>query len=753
MKGEAVIPLNDEIDIRAMLDLLMKNVKPIALWMIVFVLGGMLYLVAATPIYRANITVQVEDNSDLTSAAVGSVIGGLSSLFDIKSTDAGEIEILRSRLVANKAVNSLALYIEAQPKRFPLIGAWIARHNQGGVSKPGIFGMGGYAWGNEQIAVSQFDVPRDWENDLFTVTALGGGGYRLSGDDLKSDVVGRVGTPLDVDEGQGPVRLLVTGLNGPAGVVFQLRRHARLVVLESLRQQLNISELGKDQSGMIGVTYDDSDPVRASEILNDIADSYVAQNLSRKVETADKSLKFLQGQLPDVRHQLEEAEDRLTAYQNRRKVVDLGEQAKGILTQSADAQTTLFQLQQKRKELLATLSERHPLVVSVDKQIAAAQQTLGDFELELRGLPNDQQGIVRLTRDVRVETEIYLGLLGSVQQLRLARAGGVGNVRVIDRAIVSEAPVRPRSIIILSLSLVIGLFVGVVASFLRIALSGRITDPVDIERQTLMEVIAAIPVSEAQHQLTRLARQGIEGGAVLSIRTPRDTAVEALRTLRTAVQFALPEHGKRVVLVTGPSEGVGKSFTASNLSVLLGVADKRVLLIDADLRRGRLRQEFGVTARLGLSDVLRGNETVESAITQGVAPNVDLLSAGSLDGHPDELFEKANVKELIETLASRYDVIVIDSPPVLPVTDTAILASIADVVLLVAKSGMTTGGEILETVKRLQRAGSDVKYVVFNSFKPGLRSQQYRYYRGYYQQPATPAPLSEPRRRDSGERE
>jgi tyrosine-protein kinase Etk/Wzc len=408
----------------------------------------------------------------------------------------------------------------------------------------------------------------------------------------------------------------------------------------------------------------------------------------------------------------------------------------------------LFQLQQKRKELLATLSERHPLVVAVDKQIAAAQRTFGNFELELRGLPNDQQGIVRLTRDVRVETEIYLGLLGSIQQLRLARAGGVGNVRVIDRAIVSEAPVRPRSIIVLPLSLVIGLFVGVVAAFLRIALSGRITDPVDIERQTLMEVIAAIPVSDAQRQLTRLARQGIEGRAVLSIRTPRDTAVEALRTLRTAVQFALPEQGKRVVLVTGPSEGVGKSFTASNLSVLLGVADKRVLLIDADLRRGRLRQEFGVGARVGLSDVLRGNETVESAIAQGVAPNVDLLSAVSFDDHPDELFEKAHVKELIETLASRYDVIVIDSPPVLRVTDTTILASIADVVLLVAKSGMTTSGEILETVKRLQRAGSDVKYVVFNSFKPGLRSQQYRYYGEYYRQPAGAASAGDPLRHE-----
>jgi tyrosine-protein kinase Etk/Wzc len=494
--------------------------------------------------------------------------------------------------------------------------------------------------------------------------------------------------------------------------------------------------MGKDQSGVIGVSYDDADPVRASEILNDIADSYVAQNLSRKIETADKSLQFLQGQLPDVHHQLEQAEDRLTAYQNRRKVVDLGEQAKSILVQSSEAQTSLFQLQQKRKELLSTLSERHPAVQAIDRQITAAQQTLGNFELELRGLPNDQQGIVRLTRDVRVETEIYLGLLSSIQQLRLARAGGVGNVRVIDRAIVSEVPVRPQPIIVLAVALFAGLFAGVVASFFRIALSGRISDPVDVERQTLMEVIAAIPVSEAQRQLTRLARRGIEGGAILSLRTPRDTAVEALRTLRTAVQFALPAEGKRVVLITGPSEGVGKSFTAANLSILLGVADKRVLLIDADLRRGRLRQEFNIKTRLGLSDVLHGTETAESVISKGVATNVDLLSGGSFDGHPDELFEKADIRGLITALASHYDVIVIDSPPVLPVTDTAILASVADLVLLVAKSGMTTAGEILETVKRLQHGGAKVRQVVFNGFKPGLRSQQYRYYGEYYRRPA-----------------
>ncbi len=740
MKGGAAIPRNDDVDIRSTLDLLMGSAKPIAASVAAFLLLGAVYLTVATPVYRADITVQVEDSTDLASSAISNVVGGLATLFDIKSTDDGEMEILRSRLVTEKAVDSVRLAVTATPKRFPLIGAKIASRNRT-LSTPGIFGFGGYTWGTESIDVDSFEVPRDFEDDTFIVTALGDGRFRLSGGDLDSSVAGETGVPLTVRTDAGPMSILVAALAGKPGAAFKVSRHSRQKVIQDLREKLKIAELGKDQSGVIGVSYDDIDPTRAAAVLNAIAWNYVRQNRDRKAETANQSLEFLQGQLPDVQQQLEQAENRLTAYQNRRKVIDLSDQAKAVLSQSVDAQMALVQLQQKRKELLATLSERHPAVRALDQQIDAARENIAGFERGLQRLPDDQQGMVRLTRDVRVKTEIYIGLLNSVQQLRLAKAGGVGNVRIIDHAVVAEDPVRPKPLIVVAIALVAGLFVGVAGCIVRASLSGRVTDPGEVEREALMEVAAAIPVSNGQRQLTRLSRHGGVGGpSVLAVRARRDPAVEALRALRTVVQFALADNpAARIVLVTGPTEAVGKSFTAANLSVLLGGAGKRVLLIDGDLRRGRLQADFDVSKTAGLAEVLQQTASLDASIVRAVAPNVDLLGPGRIFGEPDELFGNASVTARLRALATGYDVVVLDTPPVLAVSDTSLLAPAADLVLLVVRSGKTTSGEIVETVKRLERSGAHSTQIVFNGFRPGLRSRQYGYY-GYRQPYGAPVP-------------
>lgn len=725
---------DQDVDVMSMIDLVAKNWRVVAVTTAVFLLLGMLIMVTTAPVYRSDIMVQVEDSTDLASQAANGVVGGLAALFDIKSTDDGEMQILDSRLVTQSALDTLLLYIDAEPKRFPLFGGFITRtfHPQ---FAPGVFGFGGYAWGNERIDVPRFDVPADYEGDSFKVTYLGGRSYRLSGGDLDKDVVGQFGTLLDVSTDEGEIHLLVHAIDGEPGVVFKLRRLSRQDVWQHLQKDLKITELGKEQSGVIGVSYDASDPRRASEILNLIADSYVRQNQQRKIAAADQSLRFLQSQLPDSQHALSVAEDRLTAYQNSHRVVDLTEQSKSILGQLVDAQTALFQLQQKRHELTATLEPQHPSVVAVDQQIATARDTIETYERQLQALPDNQQGIVRLTRDVRVQTEIYLGLLQSVQQLRLARAGGIGNVRVIDRAIGAESPQYPKAIVVLPISIAAGLIVGMMATIALSIFAGRVNDPSDIERGMLMDVMASIPISTAQRRLVRLVKRGVEQPSVLAKRAPHDNAVAALRSLRTAVQFALAERGTgQIVLVTGPSPGVGKSFTAANLSVLLGLAEKKVLLVDGDLRRGTLHVTFGIDNGPGVSGLLDGSTTAAAAIVRNVSKNVDLLRSGHPVGEPDELFASVALRDLATRLAAPYDVVIIDSPPVLPVADTAIVAPAADLVLLVVRAGVTTSGEIAEALKRLQRAGSPPARIVFNGLRHGIRSKRYGYYGGYYRQ-------------------
>lgn len=730
MTQRTVNTANDEVDIRSTLDMLVEQRMAIALTTVTFVILGILYLLVAPPVYQANITVQVEDSpNDVASAAMGSVIGGLSSLFSVKSTDDGEMEILHSRLVTTQAVEAERLFIEARPLRLPLIGTAVARRVTG-LSTPGFLGLGGYVWGKERIDVAQFDVPKPWVDDKFVVTALGDGRYAVSGDDLTRTIEGRVGVALIAHTEEGPISLKIERLDGLAGAKFELRRRSRNDVVEELQKKLVVTELGKDQSGVIGVKIKDSDPVRAAAILNVIADRYVAQNRDRKAETADQSLRFLQGQLPAVHRQLQEAEDRLTTYQQRRKVVSLSDQAKALLGNYVDASTALLQLQQKRRELLATLSERHPQVLALDRQIGAAKSDVSDIEGTLGQLPTDQQGMVRLTRDVQVQTQLYIGLLNSIQQLQLARAGGVGNVRVIDHAVVPDKPLWPKPLIIIAASFGGGLFLGIIGCFTRAALTGVVIDPHDVERQTLTDVTAVIPASAGQRRIARHRRKGGHGPFVLATRVPRDPAVEALRLLRTSLQFSkVADVSSHIVLITGATEGVGKSFTATNLAVLLGRAGKRVLLVDADLRRGRLHRDFARPAGPGLAELLLGRAAASDLILPEVSAHVDLLRAGSAQ-EPDELFERADVRGALRALADSYEFLIVDSPPVLGIADTELLRPAANIVLLVVRSGRTTTAEIIETAKRLHRVGSGSIDVVFNGFTPGLRSKQYGYY-GY----------------------
>lgn len=730
MKRSSDSPEANEIDIRSVLDLLIERKKTIALAMVSFGLLGVLYLLVVPPVYQANITVQVEETgSDMASSAIGSVIGGLATLFDVKSTDDGEMEILHSRLVTTRAIDVERMFIEAVPKRIPLFGAALARHVDG-LSTPGIFGFGGYVWGKESIDVERFDVPKAWENDKFVLTALGDGRYRLSGEDLDASLDGMVGVPLEASTDAGPVALTVARLEGKAGAQFKLVRRPRQEVVEDLQKKLVVTELGKDQSGVIGVKYKDGDPVRAAAILNVIADRYVEQNRERKAETADQSLRFLQGQLPDVRHQLEQAEDRLTTYQLKRNVVSLSDQSKALLGQYVDATTALLQLQQKRQELLSTLSEQHPQVVAIDRQIAAEKASIADMEGNLDHLPVDQQGMVRLSRDVQVQTQLYVGLLNSIQQLQLARAGGVGNVRVIDHAVVPERPLWPKPLLVIVAALGGGLFVGVLGCFASAALTGVLTDPQDIERQTFTEVSTVIPLSPGENRIGRHRRKGGLAPYVLALRVPHDPAVAALRLLRTSLLLSAREDdGPRILMITGPTSGVGKSFTAMNLAVLLGRAGKRVLLIDADLRRGRLNRAFGRPDGPGLAELVTGAAVASDLILKGVSDNVDLLRSGTAQD-ADELLERGDIRAVIHAIAETYEFVIMDSPPVLGVADTELLRTAADAVLLVVRSGRTTAAEIVETGKRLQRGDSGAVDVVFNGLRAGLSSKQYAYY-GY----------------------
>jgi tyrosine-protein kinase Etk/Wzc len=678
---------------------------------------AVLYALVAKPVYEANLMIHVEEESPNASK---NILSEASSLFETKKAAIAEMELLRSRMVVSRAVDNLQLYIELRPRYFPVVGFWFASQNGGALSQPGLFGHGGYVWGGEKAEVPLFEVPDAWLGREFTLTALGGQRYRFSGGGQRIVFDGDVGLRYRVPTPDGTIELKVERMSANAGARFVLRRMSRLTLLQSVQNALLITEQGK-QSGIIEVKLQGEDARRTHSLLSEIGREYMRQNLARKTEEAEKSLAFLNQQLPVLKRQLEQAEDRYNQFRNAHGTVDLREEARMSLAQAAAARARRIELIQKKTELLARFTENHPVVAAINRQRREVDAEIAEVSERIRSLPVLEQDEARLTRDIKVNTDLYTALSNTAQQLRLISVGRVSNVRMVDAPIAPEKPLKPNRPLIVALALVTGLFLGILVAFARKAMSGGIDDPQTIERLLRARVVyATIPHSGNQDRLVRRARN--DGGVLplLASIIPEDAAVESLRSFRAALQFAMPHFRNNIVMFAGPTRGIGKSFVSANFAAVMAASGQRVLLIDADLRNGQLHRYFGVGRECGLSRAILGQPTVEDIIHHDVVENLDFIPTGELPPNRSEFLLHLNLKDLLHQVAAGYDLVLLDPPPLLDVADSLIVGAHAGAVFIVARSGQTNEGEINESIKRLNHAGISPQGVLFNGMAPRL---------------------------------
>ena len=709
----------DEINLLELLDVVLDSRWLIAGVTAVALAGGGAYALLSTPIYEANTLIQVEDNS---SGGVGNLLGDVGGMFDIKSSAAAEIEILRSRLVLGQAVNNLQLDLSITPKYLPVVGAWLARRAIE-PSSPGFLGMGGYVSGNEALRVAYFEPPQALEGQRFSLVLTAAGYDLLSSNDTLLGQ-GKLGEKLEFTVGGQSGVLLAAAATGRPGAEFHITRFSRLGVTESLQNRINISEKGK-QSGVINASLQGADPVNIAKVLNEVGALYVRQNVERKAAEAEKSIAFLNTQLPQLRKQLETSENKFNQFRNQSGTFDLGGEAKVVLDQAVKFQTDLVGLQQKRKELEARFTAQHPSIQTLDAQIKSIQSELTKLTDKVKTFPNVEQDLLRLTRDVKVDNELYTSLLNSFQQLRLIKEGKVGNVRIVDVAVAPERTVKPQRALVLALAGILGLLAGLAFAFVRNSLRAGIKDPSEIEQHASLNVFAIVPHSDAQAMQTKAIKGKEMGNHVLAVVDPQDPVVESLRSLRTALQFAMLDTASNIVLITGPTPGIGKSFTSVNFAAVLGAADKKVLLIDADLRKGYLNQYFGQPRERGLSEVISGTLPLGDALRRNVMPNVDFLATGTLPPNPAELLMTPAMHTVLQQVSSQYDLVLIDTPPVLAASDTAILAPLVGAVFMVARAEVTSLGELQEAAKRLTQSGVQTRGVIFNGLNVSKRRYGY----------------------------
>lgn len=687
---------------------------------------GVAYTLLATPIYQSNLLVQVEDAAPDTK----SFLGDVSSLFDVKTPATGEIQVLQSRMVLGAAVDQTRLYIDAQPRYLPLIGRWLA-HRADGLSTPGLLGLGGYVSGTERIDIARMDVPEAMEDgEPFIVTAGDEGRYTLRHDLLDSPLHGTVGQLVEQDLGSGErIAVLIERLDGKPGAQFVVRRASRLKTIESLQDRLQLTEQGK-QSNVISAMLQDKDRPRLIGILNAIGDQYVRQNVERKAAEAEKTLVFLDQQLPEFRRQLDASDSAIAAFRQKNGTVAFDEEARSVLEQTVSLQTKLLEAQQQRREVVTRFTDRNVRVQTIDRTIAAIQKEIDGLNARVSRMPAIQQEAIRLERDVRVNAELYQSLRNNVLQMRLVKEGKTGNVRLLDKATLPKEPVKPKKALILAAALALGLLAGAALAIVRALFLRGVSDPQEIEAHTGLSVYATVPYAADQSALDLRVDAGVQGVQLLAEHQPDSQPIEALRSLRVALQFAGLEAENNRILITGPTPGIGKSFISANFAATLAHAGKRVLLIDADLRKGHLQKLLGLPREGGLSDLLSGELTAQQAVHANVLPNLDMLTTGKLPVNPADMLMSDTFVRMLDTLSAAYDTVIVDTPPVLVAADTAAVAPHCGVVLLVARADQTQLGELNESARRLAQGGKRASGVVFNGMDLTRRhygSYGYRY--------------------------
>jgi tyrosine-protein kinase Etk/Wzc len=668
---------------------------------------GVLYLCAARPVYRSTALMQVEE-----PPTIGAALERLSPFLEQKTSLEGYIEIMRSRMVLGPVVDELSLDVVAEPRHFPIVGDAIARRHRGAPAAP-FLGPRRFAWGGEEIAVTRLRVPSDLVGKPLTLTALEDGAYRLADPTGRLLLEGRVGTAVSGGGEGSPLELLVSKLTARAGTEFRIEKLRRDDVVEALQRNLRIDEKVK-KSGVIVVELDGPEQRLLAPILSSLSSGFLRQNMERRSEEAAKTLQFLESQLPALKAKMDAAEAALVQYRTKRGTVELPIEAKTTVERLAELDKAVADLEAEHAQLSKRYTRSHPDLVALGRKIQAVRNERAALDDRVRTMPDTEMGAARLVRNANVATDLYALLSNQAQVLRVAKAGTIGTVRLIDPPVVSQRPVSPNAAAVLALALVFGLGVGATLVIARRMFDDAAGDPQEIETATGLPIFATIPHSVREAHLDRSKRAARE---LLALAAPGDPATEHLRALRTALAFALKARGN-IVAVSSPSPGAGKTFVCANLGHLLAAAGKRVLLVDADLRRGALHRFFSTELRPGLADFLADTVPGERAIQATGTPNVELVARGDASSKPGELLTSPRLSEFLGEASKRYDVVVVDTPPILAVADALLVERCASVNLLVVRARQHRVPEIALALDQLARSGIAVHGGILNDARP-----------------------------------
>ena len=730
--------------------------------------AGVLYVLLATPQYRAEALLRVQSKAGTSISALSDVSGSMAA--DASANDESDVLTSRSVVTAAIAQTGAETVVETQ-SHFPLIGSYLAsRHASDSELAPALFGLDQYAWGGERMKPGVFTVPESALRAKFHVVAGQSGRWTLYDKDDRQLAQGRVGETVsfqvNTPDGQAPGELRIDALRARPGVSFELRKYSQQMTFDNVIARLRTSIPPRESSlrdpSLIHLSYQAESPLLAQAMVNAIIKTYQERDVERRAAQAQTSLDFLKKRLPALKQDLESAEKRLNAFRTQTGTVDMAQQNTALITRMSRLEEQQTNLQLALDAAQHRYRPENENYQSALTQLNQVKREIADTSKIAANLPTVQRQYVELARDVAVTTQLYTSVLTNAQQLEVAAASTPPGIAVVDWAVAPEKQSWPRAWIVLLGSIFGGMFISTVAIYL-IAMNRReLRSPEEIDYFSPLPRLAVIARSSAQlRQDVRALTHNAAPAKLLAMSSPTDPSVEALRSLRNSVRAMLSgapvsmghpalsgfnalnpmnamsfgattsvmnpayiadtnHHGGKVILFTGPTQGVGKSFVSSNFAYLLAETRASVLLIDADMRQGRLRHLVDGRTGPGLAEVLEGSARVDEAIVS-LGGGLSMMDAGAFyPENPAELLGRPAFQETLTMLRDIYDYVVIDSPPVLPVSDALSIAmQNCDLVLLVSRADRTGARQLEETLRRLENVGAKVGGHVFNGFAPG----------------------------------
>ncbi len=735
-----------EVHLSDYLNVVLRRWKIVALVFLLVFSAITAYTFITKPVYEAASSIEVG----------GKKKSGLLAELDLGGEGSVEtdIEKLRSRTLAEKVIRQLNLH-------------WQLEDSSDGID----------------LEILEFSVEGDLAGLRLELT--GPDSYRVADLAGRQLATGRSGEPCIFPAG----RIKLDIRQGASGAYLELQRIPLDELLIAFANNLSVGEVGK-MTNVVRVSYRSTDPVQARNVVNLLIDGYLNQNVTSRTLEAGKAVNFISQQLDGVKGKLDSSEQALQEYKVQTGIATIGPEGNSLIEKMAsleqqktdlklkqeridyavttlrevlrtgepftpptiegvaqitDLANRLAELEAERKGLLVDYTPAHPMVVDIQSQIARVHETLlstyltvrqelvlgirdidstlGGFEKQLNDIPAAELELAKRMRVNTVNAELYTFLLQKQQEARIAEASTISNAEVIDRAVTPLKPVSPNKKKNLALGLILGLMLGIGLAFLLDYMDQTIKTGDDVRDKLGLNVFGTIPHIPSKGEGAKQAP-----GHLISTQDPKSPVVEAFRALRTNLNYLTAKEKHKVILMTSALPNEGKSTVSANLAAVLSQTGSRVLLVGCDLRRPTLHELFGQPAVPGLVEMLIDDQ--QGALRQLASPRLDLIPSGSVPPNPAELLDSERFRRFITIVRQRYDYVIIDAPPVLPVTDAQILTPMVDINLVVLEPCRVPEKAAKQMVASLMAVDARISGVILND-KTGRGFKHYGTY-GYY---------------------